>query len=633
MKILKRSLAAVSAAAIAVGTFGTVSASADTVDITEMRDITTMELVREMGIGINLGNTFESCGDWINSSSVTNYETGWGSPKITQKMIQGYADEGFGVLRIPVAWSNMMGDDYTIDSSYIDRVKEVAEWAMEADLYVIINLHWDSGWLNDFPNNEEEYMYRYTRIWTQLCDGFKEYGDHLMFESQNEELGSWNDLWNQWSSDTTGKADSYDLVNRINQNFVDIVRGSGGNNAKRHLLISGFSTNIDRTCDELFKMPEDPENRCAVSVHYYDPFNFTHGENSTWGSNTEYSDMNKTLDKMKKNFVDKGIPVIIGECGMGSYNKEKPEGEISKYVAAVCEAIYSRNMCPVIWDINYTESNKKDRMIYDRNQAKMVDSDLKAALNEISAQDVKKDTTISVESSFEVTYKDPSFNLNATADSGAALKYSTSNSKVATVDADGNVTIVGAGNAVITVSAEGTDEYLPAAVDVTVTVNKIASPPTTPDKQMTVQNSVSSTSQIELPEGWSWVRKVELTEGETTTARAVYDDANYGNRSVDIEIYRNKPEEDSSSSQAPANSSSADSNSSNSSSSSTSGSTSSGSSSSKASSSATTTSTTTSTSVKNDDKAAPTGIGGGLTGLAAILAAGAVLTVAKKKGE
>lgn len=631
MKIFKRSLAALSAAAIAAGTFGAVSASADTVDITEMRDITTMELVREMGIGINLGNTFESCGDWINSSSVTNYETGWGSPKITQKMIQGYADEGFGVLRIPVAWSNMMGDDYTIDPSYINRVKEVAEWAMEADLYVIINLHWDSGWLNDFPNNEEEYMYRYTRIWTQLCDGFKEYGDHLMFESQNEELGSWNDLWNQWSSDTTGKADSYDLVNRINQNFVDIVRGSGGNNAKRHLLISGFSTNIDRTCDELFKMPEDPENRCAVSVHYYDPFNFTHGENSTWGSDSEYSDMNKTLDKMKKNFVDKGIPVIIGECGMGSYSNAKPEGEISKYVAAVCEAIYSRNMCPVIWDINYTESNKQDRMIYNRNQAKIVDPDLKAALNEIAAQDVKKDTTISVESSFEVTYKDPSFNLNATADSGAALKYSTSNSKVATVDADGNVTIVGAGNAVITVSAEGTDEYLPAAVDVTVTVNKIASPPTTPDKQMTVQNSVSSTSQIELPEGWSWVRKVELTEGETTTARAVYDDANYGNRSVDIEIYRNKPEEDSSS-QAPANSSSADSNSSNPSSSSTSGSTSSGSSSSKASSSATATSTTTSTSVKNDDKAAATGVGGGIVGLA-ILAAGAVLTVSKKKGE
>ncbi len=111
---------------------------------TEMRDITTMELVRDMGIGINLGNTYESCGDWIaqwGDGTPESYETAWGSPVITQEMIQGYADEGFGVLRIPVAWSNMMGEDYVISKEYFNAVHEVVDWALNCGLYVIMNLH------------------------------------------------------------------------------------------------------------------------------------------------------------------------------------------------------------------------------------------------------------------------------------------------------------------------------------------------------------------------------------------------------------------------------------------------------------------------------------------------------------
>ena len=161
----------------------------------EMREITTMELVKEMGIGINLGNTLEATGSWINGTSVTNYETAWGSPVITEEMIKGYADEGFGVLRIPVAWSNMMGEDYTINPDYVARVKEVVNWALDSGMYVILNLHWDGGWFEKFPSEKEESMYKYTRIWTQLAEAFKNYDDHLMFESFNEE-GIWPDLWN-----------------------------------------------------------------------------------------------------------------------------------------------------------------------------------------------------------------------------------------------------------------------------------------------------------------------------------------------------------------------------------------------------------------------------------------------------
>ena len=237
-----------------------------------MRDMTTMELVREMGLGINLGNTYESCGDWIaqwGDGTPESYETAWGSPVITQEMIQGYADAGFHTLRVPVAWSNLMGDNYTISSAYLGAVQEVVDWALDSDLHVIVNLHYDGGWLANFPTDKENCMTKYKRIWTQLCDAFADYGDYLVFESQNEELG-WDTLWNRWGG-TTGKEESYALVNEINQTFVDIVRSSGGNNPERHLLISGYGTDVDLTCDSLFQMPQDPAGRCAVSVHYYTP--------------------------------------------------------------------------------------------------------------------------------------------------------------------------------------------------------------------------------------------------------------------------------------------------------------------------------------------------------------------------
>ncbi|MBP1559932.1 MAG: cellulase family glycosylhydrolase, partial [Oscillospiraceae bacterium] len=142
----------------------------------EMRDMSTMEIVKDMGLGINLGNTFESCGGWIDSSSVTNYETGWGSPVITEEIIKGYAESGFGVLRIPVAWSNMMSENYDINPQYLARVKQVVDWALNSDMYVILNIHWDGGWWEKFAGKDkDECMYKYERIWTQLTDEFKNY--------------------------------------------------------------------------------------------------------------------------------------------------------------------------------------------------------------------------------------------------------------------------------------------------------------------------------------------------------------------------------------------------------------------------------------------------------------------------
>ncbi|MBR6671089.1 MAG: cellulase family glycosylhydrolase [Ruminococcus sp.] len=377
----------------------------------EMRNITTMELVRDMGIGINLGNTLEACGDWINGKTPSDYEKAWGSPIVTKEMIEGYKNAGFGVLRIPVAWSNMMENDgnYVINSDYMARVTQVVDWTLDAGLYAIINIHYDNGWVNKFPENENECMKRYEKMWTQICDNFKNYNDYLMFESQNEELG-WETLWNKWAG-TEGKDESYALVNKINQKFVDVVRNSGGNNDKRHLLISGYNTGIDVTCDSLFKMPEDPAKRCAISVHYYSPPTFAiltedadWGKcQTTWGTAQEIADLNREMDMMKTTFVDNGIPVIIGEYGCPTEKEGKDLESTRLFLSSVCEAAYSRNMCPVLWD---TPGGR-----YDRFDCKMTDTVLNKKLCEIAGTTIKEpeiDTTVST-----VTYAIDELKKNA----------------------------------------------------------------------------------------------------------------------------------------------------------------------------------------------------------------------------
>ena len=183
-----------------------------------MRDITTMELVRDMGIGINLGNTFEAFGGWLKTygdGSVESYETAWGSPVITQKMIQGYAKEGFTTLRVPVHWFNLMDDNYNINKEYTAAVKQVVDWATDAGLYVIVNIHHDEdNFFADFATNKKDkQLAAYKKIWTQLAGVFRDYGDHLILESLNEEA-CWDSLWNRYAGNT-GKAEAFALVNEL----------------------------------------------------------------------------------------------------------------------------------------------------------------------------------------------------------------------------------------------------------------------------------------------------------------------------------------------------------------------------------------------------------------------------------
>lgn len=383
----KKMIAVFSAAVLMISALPAASCAAASDTAGTMREISTTELVHDMGIGINLGNTMEACGDWINGKSISDYEKAWGSPLVSKEMIEGIAKEGFGVLRIPVAWSNMMQQDgtYTISPELDARVHQIVDWTIGSGMYAIVNIHWDNGWVNKFPENKEECMKRFQRMWTQIAESFQDYGDYLMFECQNEELG-WETVWNPWGG-TEGKAESYALCNEINQAFVDVIRASGGNNPKRHLLISGYNTGIDRTCDAYFKMPNDPANRMAISVHYYSPAGFAILEEDadwgkatpTWGSDQDYASLRSEMDMMKTSFADKGIPVIIGEYGCPTKNKE-PES-VRRFLTAVCKEAYSRGLCPVLWS---TPGGH-----YDREAFQLTDRELQKNFYEIGGKEFK----------------------------------------------------------------------------------------------------------------------------------------------------------------------------------------------------------------------------------------------------
>lgn len=289
----------------------------------KMRNITSQQLVEDMTFGWNLGNTLDVCqADRDGDGKINEHveagekvdETLWGNPKATKELFTSLKKNGVNAVRIPVTWRDHMDSNGNIDREWMDRVQQVVDYAYSQGMYVIINVHHDGGgdpkfgaWIiEESQKDYNTFLKKYKNIWKQIAERFKNYSDYLIFESMNE-VG-FDTLYNK------NKADAYNLINKINQDFVDIIRATGGNNAKRHLLIAGYYTDIERTCDSLYKMPNDKAGRCILSVHYYTPWDFcTCDRKHTWGTNSEVRQMETLIGKMKKNFVDKGIPVIIGE--------------------------------------------------------------------------------------------------------------------------------------------------------------------------------------------------------------------------------------------------------------------------------------------------------------------------------
>ena len=334
---------------------------------------TAIEIAKDMGYGWNLGNTMEAINTWTYNPTVKDFETAWGQPVTTKAMITGVKNAGFDSIRIPVAWSNMISSDgnYTIDSAYFDRVEEIIGYAMDNDMYVIINIHWDGGWWDNFKTNKTESMKRYKTMWTQIATRYKDYPEKLIFESANEELG-----------DNMG----YSTVNEVNQAFVDVVRATGGNNGKRYLLIAGYNTDIDKTCSSSYKMPDDViSDHLMVSVHYYTPWIYValykdegYGYKSTWGTTSDKEEMEKYLKKMTK-FTDAGYGVVIGEYSVlpqyissGNYNRKDGDVTYITYLLQLCDEY---GYAPYLWDAGDW---------YDRSTCKMRWADIAAVYADLA---------------------------------------------------------------------------------------------------------------------------------------------------------------------------------------------------------------------------------------------------------
>lgn len=342
---------------------------AEAVDNGVMREgLTALEATRLMGNGINLGNTLEACDSnvGIKTNTPLSYETHWGQPKTTQAMIDGMKAAGFDTIRIPVAWmtnaTHLYEGDYTIDADYMDRVEEVVRYARKAGMYVIVNDHWDGGWYGMFGSESAETralaMEAYKGMWQQIAERFRDYSDYLIFESANEELGTrFDENSPLYCSDSVvtylNDDERYALTNEINQTFVDVVRATGGNNATRFLLIAGYGTNIDQTCDDRFQMPKDTAvSKLMVSVHYYDPWSYCGASSAAsatkWGKVSDYEYMDQQLAKMTK-FTEAGYGVVIGEYGALPCSDGLKDNTLA-YHTAFLDACTKYNLTNCLWD-------------------------------------------------------------------------------------------------------------------------------------------------------------------------------------------------------------------------------------------------------------------------------------------
>ncbi len=352
----------------------------------EVPEMTSLEFVRQLGTGWNLGNTLEATGG--RHDTIASYETSWGNPLTTQAIINVIADMGYKTVRIPVAWSNLMADDYTIHPDLLARVEEVAGYCVNRDLYVILNIHWDGGWDSLFATDYDTAIAKFSAIWTQVSDRFRGWDSHVIFEALNE-VG-WTQFFNYYGGPDAGNAypekakHGYDLLYTINQQFVDLVRASGGNNAKRFLLIPGYNTDIELTCHELYRMPADPANHLLISVHYYHPWDFVGlAEDSSYApmrlkwpeTSKDIQDLNYYIGKMKT-FTDKGYGVVIGEYSVCDGLQYKDPESIRRWDTMVTKTALQYGYCPLFWD--------NGQLLLDRENLRFYDEQLAAELSELA---------------------------------------------------------------------------------------------------------------------------------------------------------------------------------------------------------------------------------------------------------
>ena len=453
-----------------------------------LKNADTEAILEDMGLGWNLGNSLDATG-----GSGLDTETSWSNPKTTQALIDKVKSLGFNTVRVPVSWGkHVSGDNYTIDSAWLARVKEVVDYCYKNDMYVILNIHHDTkssasaSGAGYYPrssaySSSEKFV---TSVWSQMAEYFKDYDYHLIFETLNEPrlIGTGYEWWfNKWNIPSEVK-DAIDCINKLNQKAVDTIRDTGSNNRGRLIMCPGYDASIDGATVSGFKLPTDisgNKNRIAVSVHAYSPYNFAMNIDTSNGATSTYSsyikdELKNLFSTLKSNFRDKGIPVVIGEFGSTDKNNT---AERVKWATDYTALAKKNNIPCVLWDNNafavYNGSSivlNSEYHGYINRKNNTVTSPAKDVIEALMKPYGKK-ADLNCSSSVTIV-AGQSKNIGASSStSGAVLTYKSTTPSICTVDKNGNVTAFKTGTGYVTVTASA-NGYNSVSKDVKIVVSK-----------------------------------------------------------------------------------------------------------------------------------------------------------------
>ena len=326
-------------------------------------------LAKRLGWGWNLGNHFDTSSGEDGKHPQWGY---WDKATPTQQLYTNLKQAGASTVRIGTTWGNYQSTtdgQWTIEADYMAEVRQNVLWAGEAGLNVILNMHHDEYWLDvktaaTNATVNTSIKERITKTWTQIAEAFKDQGDYLLFETFNEvQDGQWG-----WGTNRTDGGKQYGVLNEWNQAAVDAIRATGGQNATRWIGVPGYASSPTFVLIDDFRLPTDAANRLMVSVHFYDPDNFTltpenTGGKSEWGhtatagnfqtgSNEDH--VTQVFEQLNQKFIAQNIPVYIGEYGCVMHTTDRSNLFRNYYLEYVCRAAHEYGMPLCIWDNNVT---------------------------------------------------------------------------------------------------------------------------------------------------------------------------------------------------------------------------------------------------------------------------------------
>lgn len=308
------------------------------------------ELAADMRLGWNIGNSLDAM--HRDRGFTLESETFWGNPKTTKELIRAVKNAGFSAIRIPVSYYNHLSAEGTIDPAWLARVEEVVGWALDNDLYAIINIHHDTGmnpslnWIYADIDVFEKSRDDFTGIWTQVAAHFRDFDHQLIFQSS----GEWMNQERSWDNEA-----DFRIVHELNQAFIDVVRGSGGKNMERYLMISPYAASAEeKIIRAMLYQPfvDNAEDKLILSVHSY-------------ANDLDIIESGaRALSSISQEF---GLPVVVDEIGFPrSMNPELKRAVAEKYFSESAKA----GMTCFFWDDGF------EYVLIDRESGEVVDPEL-----------------------------------------------------------------------------------------------------------------------------------------------------------------------------------------------------------------------------------------------------------------